>query len=137
MAGAAMITPTSRSAGRLCLLTRDIPEEVRTVPLGLLPSRSPTPALDRGVVPGEENLGNRHAANDLRPRVMRMIEETVLERVVPERFLTSDHAGNEPRDGLQDNERGNLSTRKDVVADRELLRREALDDALVDPLVAA
>jgi hypothetical protein len=58
------------------------------------------------VIAREEHVGNRHAANDLRPRVVRMIEETVLERVVPERVLTPDDAGHEPRDGLQDDERG-------------------------------
>src|SRR4051794_6300716 len=137
MAGAGMITPAFRSAGRLLSLVRRRSEQIRPVALRFLPSGVTPPALDRRMVAGEEHLRNRHSTHDLWARVMRMIEQTILEGVVLHRVLTSDDAGNEPRHRLEHDESGNLSAREHVIADRDLLRGGALDDALVDPLVAA
>ena len=51
------------------------------------------------------------------------------------RLLLADHAGDQPRDGLEHHERRKLSPGEHVVADRELLGRQSLDDPFVDALV--
>ena len=52
------------------------------------------------------------------------------------RLFLPDHAGDEPSDGLDQNESGKLSARQHVVTDRDLFRRQAVDDPLIDSLVA-
>src|SRR5437762_12499820 len=48
-----------------------------------------------------------------------------------------DHAGDEPRDRVDDDHRAELTAGEHVVADRDLFVDIALDDALVDALVVA
>ena len=52
------------------------------------------------------------------------------------RLLAPDHAGHEPRDGLDEHQGGQLPAREHVVADRDLLGGKAIDDTLVHTLVA-
>ena len=53
------------------------------------------------------------------------------------RLLLADHAGDEPGDGLDHDERRDLSAGEHVVPDRHLLRGESLGHPLVDALVPA
>jgi hypothetical protein len=61
----------------------------------------------------------------------------IAERIPLVRPLVADDAGHEPRDRLHQDQRRQLTARHDVVADRNLFRRETVDHALVEPLVPA
>jgi len=71
------------------------------------------------------------------PRVLRLLEQAAGEGLVLGGRLVAEHAGDEPGDGFDDDERRGLPSGEDVVADGELVVAEVLGDALVDALVAA
>src|SRR5262245_13438028 len=80
----------------------------------------PAPARDGGMVTAEENVRDSHAAKVLRARVLRMLEQTVGEGIVLRRARVPERAGEQPNDGVDHHERGELAAAEHVVADREL-----------------
>ena len=65
------------------------------------------------------------------------VQQPARERVARHRRLVADHARHEPRDRVDDHQRRQLAARQHVVADRQLLGRQAAPHPLVHPFVAA
>ena len=89
------------------------------------------------MVAGHQDRRHVHPAKRGRARVARRVEEAVLERVRQRRRGVADDAGDDARERVDEDERGQLAAREDVVADRDLARDERLPHALVDALVVA
>src|SRR3954464_12131065 len=95
------------------------------------------PARDARVVAGEENAGNTLATEQRRPGVLGAFENWFGgERFAAVPLFVPEDAGNEPRDGVDDGEGGELTAGEHEVADRELLV-DVVAHPLVDALVAA
>ena len=99
--------------------------------------RGPPPGRDGGVVAAAQYLGDLPAAEVRGTGVLRVLEEPRREALVLGRLGVADHARDEPRDGFDDGERGELAAREHEVAERDLAVDEVVGDALVDALVTA
>ena len=90
------------------------------------------------MVPREELLGHGKPAELPRPRVVRVVEEAVLEAVEADAVGLADDARDESGDRLEKRQRRDFPARKDEVAERDLSVEEPrFPGPLVDPLVAA
>src|SRR5205807_1196313 len=69
-------------------------QEVWPVPARLVQRRPPPPLRDPRMVSRQQDLGHLHAAELTGPRVMRVIQQALLERLLTERFLVADDARN-------------------------------------------
>src|SRR5215210_2383262 len=112
-------------------------EQVGAIAARLVEGGVAPPSLDLGVVPRPQDLGHRHAAELRRTRVMRVVEQTVLERVALVGLLATDHAGNQPRHRLDEHERRKLATGQHVVSDGDLLRGKAFHHSFIHTLIPA
>ena len=95
------------------------------------------PLLDLGVVAAEEDLGDGPAAVVGGAGVLGVLEQTVRERLLPGGGVVAEGAGEVAGDGLDEDHRGELAARQDVVADRDLAVDAMFDEALVDAFVTA
>src|SRR5688500_947173 len=86
------------------------------------------------MVATNEHRGDLAPLEVLRPGVLRVLEQPLLETFVGMAVLSAKHAGDETHDGLEQRHGGDLAAGKHVVADRDLLETARLDDALVDAL---
>src|SRR5262249_52168087 len=102
-------------------------------PLGL----GAAPGRDLGMIAAGENGGNRTALPHLRPGILRVLEQAPAEALLHTRVLLAHDAGEEPHAGVDEGEGRDFPTRKDVIADRNLLEAAPFDQALVDALEAA
>ena len=94
------------------------------------------PAGDPGVVARAQHLGHGPAPELGRPRVLRVLEPPVGERLLGRRRLVAHDARHQPRHRLDHDERRGLAAGEDEVADRQLAVAEMVGDPLVDALVA-
>src|SRR5580700_7050348 len=95
------------------------------------------PAADRGMVARSQDLRHFVPIHRDRPRVVRPIQQPVAERFLQRRFLAAEGTRQEPRNRIDHHQRGQLAARQNIIADRPLLVDLGLDEALVDPFVAA
>jgi hypothetical protein len=65
-----------------------------------------------------------------------VLEETIRETLLVARLVVSEHAGNETRDGFDDDERRKLAAGKDVIAHGQLFVDQVIGYALVNAFVA-
>src|SRR6266849_8663071 len=92
--------------------------EVRTPPFGAFERLGFTPRADLRMIAAEEDLRHPHCAELLRPRVMRIFEQTArAERLLAQRFRVADHARHKTRDRLDEVLRGKLGAAQHVIAD--------------------
>jgi len=68
---------------------------------------------------------------------VRPIQQPIAEGLGLSRFLAPERARQKPRDRIDHHQRGQLAARQNIIADRPLLVDLALDEALVDPFIAA
>src|SRR3954451_19725725 len=111
------------------------------LPRDLLPLPRP-PFGDLAVVPRNQDL--RHAPLDpvrsgprRRPRVVRILQQSVLETLLVARLGRAHHAGQQPYATVHHHHRRDLAAREHEVADRNLFQRLRLDHPLVDALEPA
>src|SRR5262245_24976801 len=109
-------------------------QEVRPAGLGSLQRRRVSPFPDLGVGAAHEDVGHAPAAELGGSGVLRVFEEPARERLL-DRRLVVDRPRQEAGDGVDDDERRQLTAGEDVVTDREL-EVEQVADPLVDALVA-
>src|SRR5262245_45882370 len=95
------------------------------------------PALDGGVVSALEHVGNAPSAPYRRTGVVGVVERAALERLALRGLLVAEHARDQAHDGLGDAQRRELAAREHEVAERDLVPRERVAQALVEALVAA
>src|SRR3954468_11404374 len=89
------------------------------------------------MVAGEENAGNTLATEQWRPGVLGAFENWFGgERFAAGALFVPEDAGNQPRDGVDHGQGGELTAGEHEVADRELLV-DVVAHPLVDSLVAA
>src|SRR4051812_2420898 len=97
-----------------------------------------SPASNRGVVAAQEDVGNALPAERARARVLGIFEAAVgPERLVDRALGITQDAGHQPHDGIDDDHGRDLAPRKYIVADRETLGAERVEDPLVEPLITA
>ena len=99
---------------------------------------SAPPAVDLGVVPGEEHVGHLPAAELRRTRVVRILDAAVergAEGLVLARALR-ERSGQPARDRVDQHHRRQLAAGEDVRADRDRVGAEVVDDARVESLEA-
>src|SRR6187401_1190169 len=92
------------------------------------------PACHGAVVPGSQDGRHIHPAKDGRPGVLGILQQPVGEGLLDGRRVL-DRARQEPDDGVDHDQRGQLATCQHIVADREL-EVDQRPDPLVDALVA-
>src|SRR4051794_24655747 len=100
----------------------------------------PPPCPDLLVMTGEQDLRHLPAAVVRRPRVVRVLgvaAQRAAERLLERRLAVAQRAGELAQDRVHDDHRRQLAAAQDVPPDRHGVRREVLDDPLVEPLVAA
>jgi hypothetical protein len=88
------------------------------------------------MVAGEQHRRDGAIAEDLGPRVLRILELIVDERLRRRGREVTERARDLAHDGVDDDERGGLTAREHVIADRELLVDEVAN-TLVHALVTA
>ena len=98
---------------------------------------APPPGGYRTVVAAEENRRDVAPSPRRGPRVGGRLQEATLEGLLGRGLGVAHHAGQEPRDALHYDERGELAAGDDVVPDRDGLETALLQRPLVHPLVAA
>src|SRR5439155_20423559 len=94
------------------------------------------PSPNRRVIPRQQHLGDAEVGDLRGPRELRKIEQSTAERVLSDRLLVADHAGNVARDGIEDNERRQLAAGQYVVANRDFFG-DSLAHAFVESFIAA
>src|SRR5262249_52927573 len=112
------------------------PQIRAALPRRLFPLLLP-PLADPVMMTGEQYLRHRAAIPILRPRVVRIFEEAVLETFLRERRLVAHHARQQPHASVDERDRRRLAAREDEIAEAQLLDAARLDHPLVHPLVAA
>src|SRR3954451_20178544 len=117
-------------------------EQVGPVLLGAPQRLLPAPPLDRGVVSGDEHAGHVQTAPGRRPSVGRRLEEaaavrTVRKRLLDDRRRIAHESRQQPSDGLDDDERRDLSAGEHVVAERDLVHAHPAPGVLGHPRVDA
>src|SRR4051794_10265753 len=115
-------------------------EQVRPVLLGAPQRLLAPPPLDRRVVAGDEHAGHLQPTPARRPRVGRRLQEgatvgTLRERLLDHRRRVAHEAGKQPSDGLDDDERRDLSAGEHVVAEGDLVHLHPPSGVLGDPRV--
>ncbi len=68
------------------------------------------------------------------PGVVRILQQSVLETLLVRRRRLAHHTGQQPHTAIHHRHGRDLAARKHEIADRDLLQRLGLDDALVDAL---
>src|SRR6266851_933076 len=110
--------------------------EVRTAPLGAFERLGFTPRADLRMVAAQEDLRHPRSAEILRPRVMRIFEQTArAERLLVQRFRVADHARHKTRDRLDHDHRGKLAAAQHIIANRNFPIHER-SDALINTFIA-
>src|SRR5918998_3456501 len=97
------------------------------------------PGADLLVVSGQQDVGHLPAAVLRRPgvvRIFRMAAERRGERLLERRVAVAERAGLLAQHRVAEHHRGQLAAGEDVLADRDRVAGEVLDDALVEALVA-
>src|SRR6266536_942603 len=94
-------------------------EQVRPAVEGAAKGFAEPPSSDRAVVTRDEDVRYRLPLEGWRARVLRILEQTVGERLLRGR-LRLDRPGQEADHGVDDHERRQLAAGQDIVADREL-----------------
>ena len=89
------------------------------------------------MVAGQQHFGHARATELLRARVLRRLEQPRCERLPLRRARAAEHARQQPRHRVGDDQGGQLAPREDVVADRQPLVGDDLTHALVHALVTA
>src|SRR5690606_27504253 len=95
------------------------------------------PAPDGFVVAPEQHLRYLETVDALRPRVLRAVEQPGHIRILARRILVAEHPRQQPYDRIDDHRGREFPAAQHVVADRQLFPDDAVDDALVDALVAS
>ena len=96
-----------------------------------------TPGVDRGVIAGEQHVGDGGAVGEaFRPAVVRAVEEAGGEAVLLVRAGVAEDARLQAGEAIEQDERRQLAAGEHVVADAELEIDVGVDEALVDALVA-
>jgi hypothetical protein len=98
------------------------------------------PGLDAGMVAGEQHLGHAVAPPVGRARVMRVLERALeggRERLLLTRRVVCERARQQPRERVHDRHRHGLAAAQHERAEAEGLRRDVLERARVEALVAA
>ena len=101
-----------------------------------LDAHAPAPFVDRGVVAGEQHLGDVEAAVAGRAGVLRVLEQAVVEALVDRAPLVAEHAGQRADHRVDDDHGRQLAAGEHVVAQRDDLVGQGVA-ALVDALVVA
>src|ERR1700687_1806730 len=112
-------------------------EQIGTAPSCPFDGLRAAPALDLGVMAGEQHVRNLVALEDRGPGVMRILQQLLGKRLVFGRFLRTEDTADEPADRIDQHHRRQLAAGEHVVTDRDLPVGEVSTDPLVDPLVAA
>jgi len=81
----------------------------------------PPPCSDLLVIAGDQHFGNRASLELLRPCVVRMFEQAVLETFFLARHCIAHHAGQQPHHSVEQNERRRLAAGEDEITDRNFL----------------
>src|SRR5690242_20267323 len=92
------------------------------------------PSGDLSVVAAEEDVGDRLSFPDLRPRILRVLQETVGKTLLGAGCRSPHDARQEAHASVDQHQSGGLAAREDIVADRDLFERARGDHALVDTL---
>src|ERR1700761_5730469 len=107
--------------------------QVRTpLPRGLLPLGLP-PLPNLGVVAAQQHLGDVEPFERPRSRVLRMLEEPVLEAFFTQALGLAQHTGHEPYASLDRHQRRRLATGQDRVAHGDLLEPAGVQHPLIHP----
>src|SRR6202140_27952 len=112
-------------------------EQIGTATARPLGGLSAAPALDLGVMAGEQHVRNLVTLEDCGPRVMRILQQLLGKRLVFGRFLRTEDTADEPADRIDQHHRRQLAAGEHVITDRALPVGEVGTDPLVDPLVAS
>src|ERR1700747_2045194 len=97
------------------------------------------PRVDAPVIAREQHLGNAPAAELGGAGVVRVLDRAVerrAERLLERRAGVAEGAGELAQERVADHHRGELAAGEHVASDRDHVRAEVLDDALVKALVA-
>src|SRR5688572_4929950 len=99
--------------------------------------RLPAPPANVRVVPRQQHVRHLQPGEFGRPGVVRIIEHATGQRLPLHRLFIADHTGNQPADGVDDDQRRQFPAAQHVVADGQFVGRDQLPHALVHPLVSA
>src|SRR5690606_9870160 len=96
-----------------------------------------TPGPDTLMVPRQQHLRHRPlrappVAPDLRPGVVRIFEQPLLEAFLAQRGGVADHPGQQTDDGIDQGDRRRLAAGQDEIAETDLHQAARVDDALID-----
>src|SRR5438132_6339884 len=80
-------------------------EQIGTAAARPLRGMRPVPALDLGVIAGQQHLRNLVPLEDGRPRVVRILEQLLGKGLVPGRLLRTQDAADEPAHGIDQHHR--------------------------------
>src|SRR6188768_778887 len=94
------------------------------------------PALNVSVVPALKNFGHRPAFELHRPRVMRPVEQTIVERLFDRGAFVPEYSRNQTRNRIDDHERGKLTPGQHVIAYRHFSIYARFDDPFVESFVS-
>src|SRR5581483_9825130 len=112
-------------------------QKIWSILLCLLFSSFASPLRDLCMVTGKQNLGHFQTFEVRRPRVMRIVEQTLRERLRSRRRLAPQSPGNQSHNRINHHERRGLSTRQNIIADRNFVSNERLRHSLIDAFVTA
>src|ERR1700732_4549341 len=110
-------------------------EQVRAAtarPLGRLGA---APALDLGMVTRAKHLGDGMPFGLRGPRVVRVLEEMLVEGFVFGRLFGPQYPGDQPADRIDHHQRGELAAGQHVVPDGDFLVDQVRGDPLINSLV--
>src|SRR6267143_2379404 len=92
-------------------------EQIGTAAARALSGLGTAPALDLGMMAGEQHLGHLVTLEDRGSRVVRVFQELIRKRLVLGRLLRTQHSGDQAAHGIDQHHRGELTTREHVVTD--------------------
>ena len=102
---------------------------------GDFPCSLPSPRFDGGVIAGEQKSGTFQPRK--RAGCNGGSQEAGRERILSGAAFVAEHARDQAHDGIGDDESGQRSISKHVIADGNFVVDEVVGDALVDALVVA
>src|ERR1700682_554864 len=112
-------------------------EQIGTATARPLGGLGTAPALDLGVMAGEQHLRNLVTLEDGGPREVRVLEQLLGKRLVFWRLLRTQDSGDEPTHRVDQHHGRELAAGEHVITDRDLAVDQVGAHALVDALVAA
>ena len=112
-------------------------QKIRPISFRLCERGFAAPARDFCVIAGQQNFRHAHSLKLRRPRVMRIIQQTIREGLSRRRRFAAKRSRQQANGRIDDYQRGRLASRQNIVANRNFVGHQRFRDALVNAFVTA